>query len=610
MQEIFVPLMHDSITWKSKKKLVLLDEHFFAGENKALLENIEYDLINDADLNLLNANEVETISKEVCKALTPLLNEYHKTQFTEWYWYGLLCRWLRQVVYDISERYEKIKYINTHYCENNVEFQSVSISGDVIPSSFESFYDDSLNGDIYYLSSYNYLLQDVVNQSSDNAYKFHASYYKETKEHENAVSKLIRHIGQYGWKPVLKTIYGMIHNKIVNSRNHMVAEIIISGTDFSSDMIQKIISMSYGRIRRVEFNFEYPNVHTKDSDFRNELLVSLIKNISGRYDCLRVVCEYVAQYMPYAYIEDYEYLSKQIPDEFFNKKIKCILTTTGLWHSPLLFAGLKAKELNNTELRAIQHGGMVHVKYGEYFDSVWDDVFYVWGNVVFDNERSNAISRVAPTAKFNYYRNNRYNGKSTSGILFVGTSCFAKQRQYFYFKNDSTRLYIKRQIEIIKRINPEIRREMIIRNYYKDHGWHINEVLKEEFDDLNYEESYQAGSFPKALMKCKLMVVDHLSTTWAEALYINKPFVIIMDFDNYIFNKAEYKYMLMLQSVGIIRNIDTVEEINHIYKNIDAWWTDKKRQKILNEVRNRYLYNQDLSVSQIAEWWVNELSDI
>ena len=48
---------------------------------------------------------------------------------------------------------------------------------------------------------------------------------------------------------------------------------------------------------------------------------------------------------------------------------------------------------------------------------VWDDVFYVWGNVVFDNERSNAISRVAPTAKFNYYRNTTCNYRTSFSIL-------------------------------------------------------------------------------------------------------------------------------------------------------------------------------------------------
>lgn len=289
-------------------------------------------------------------------------------------------------------------------------------------------------------------------------------------------------------------------------------------------------------------------------------------------------------------------------------KINSILTTTGFYSTFIRLVALTLKVNNGTKLLATQHGGNFGlVKYIDSYDWLWDDIFYIWGTWKSDYEYAEGALKIAPTAKFLRYKNSQFK-KNDRMVLFAGTSMFLHfDIDHVYPQKQNNREYILRQIMILSKLYPAVSGELVVRNYYVEYGWKINNYIQKKFPDIKIDDNYKSQKFFEVLLQCKLFIVDHISTTWLEALYINKPFIIIVNIDDYRVNQSARYYIEKLHDVGIIRDIDQIDEITKIYDDVDSWWNEPARQEVIKEIRDRYCFGQDMSEDEMVSWWVNEL---
>ena len=113
------------------------------------------------------------------------------------------------------------------------------------------------------------------------------------------------------------------------------------------------------------------------------------------------------------------------------------------------------------------------------------------------------------------------------------------------------------------------------------------------------------SSFAEALAICKLMVCDHLSTTWMEALYLDKPFIFLLNKDDAQFRPEALPYIRKLESVDVVlyESKKAAALINKIHNDVLTWWNQTKRKAVIRELRRRYLFE----VENIDDWWREEL---
>ena len=112
-------------------------------------------------------------------------------------------------------------------------------------------------------------------------------------------------------------------------------------------------------------------------------------------------------------------------------------------------------------------------------------------------------------------------------------------------------------------------------------------------------------SFAEALMGCKLMICDHLSTTWREALYLNKPFIILLDRETWSFREEALESVRLMESVGIILydGEEAATLLNRIHDDVPGWWNEPERQAVIKRIRKNYLFE----VEDMDGWWMREL---
>ena len=173
-------------------------------------------------------------------------------------------------------------------------------------------------------------------------------------------------------------------------------------------------------------------------------------------------------------------------------------------------------------------------------------------------------------------------------------------------------------MEFFSALEQDSRDDLCVKEYYVDSGWHILSTMEKAFPLLKFIGRNKIApnygvvdiidrntSFAEALMGCKLMICDHLSTTWREALYLNKPFIILLDRETWSFREEALESVRLMESVGII--LYDCEEaatlLNRIHDDVPGWWNEPERQAVIKRIRKNYLFE----VEDIDGWWMREL---
>lgn len=147
----------------------------------------------------------------------------------------------------------------------------------------------------------------------------------------------------------------------------------------------------------------------------------------------------------------------------------------------------------------------------------------------------------------------------------------------------------------------------VVARLYPDAGWGFCENVKKRFPNIvidDYKEEFQ-----EAVKKYELYIVDVISTTWGEAYAAGVPIMFVgnRQFEHYS-SDGEY-WVNKLRSCGVYQEDgeSAGKYIASIIHNIEEWWNDTERQKVVQEFATIYANIPDSLEKNI---WVEEIINI
>jgi len=354
--------------------------------------------------------------------------------------------------------------------------------------------------------------------------------------------------------------------------------------------------------------FFYPDI-----DFENrecsQRARGLIKTASfGENEFERILFDFIAEDIPVIFIEKYQEVREEV-SRLYDYKPSAVMSATS-WHYNDVFklcaAGLAEK---GVKLVGLQHGG----NYGiiKYFlqerqELSIVDRFYSWGWTRVGVHAS--IVPLTPTKLVGRERTSA--GKRSTDVLYY----FATWSRYLiqfpltigywsrYFQN----------IEIFGRaLSEKVKLNLRLRPHREDLGWDVSERLKDIFSGDVPVETWDLP-FAESLKNCCLFVCGHptYSTTFIESLYINKPTILFYDpaFTANRLHPDAVEYYEDLKSAGMLFDsaLDAAAQVNRVYERVDEWWSERKRQDVVNKFLHRFGRVSDNAMND----WMKELDGI
>jgi len=280
--------------------------------------------------------------------------------------------------------------------------------------------------------------------------------------------------------------------------------------------------------------------------------------------------------MPKVYVENYKSLIKYSSDIYRGMRPKVIVSMNSWWFDEAFKHWAACCAEKGVLLVGGQHGGNYGIDknhWGENHEKKIVDKYFTWGWSEIRNPKvvPTPASKLIDIKK----RPNKISGK---GILFTGT---AEARFSVSIMKDFAE-YLNWQYRFFRSISPNLIKEFRVRLHYADYGWGIKRRLEKAFPRLEYETWNR--SFRRSLNDCRLLVCDHLSTTYAEALASNVPTVMFWNEAATPIRESANPFINELKNCRILH--DTPEGaaawIAKVYPRLEDWWLiDQTQQAVL-----------------------------
>lgn len=567
---------------------------------------------HDLDLNELRTKLIEVMGE--------ILNDYHALNETPEFWEKLLHRWVRDYIFSIYFKIVRIQTLQKQYPQQSYVFHSYAYQGwnEDNFSEWEDSFDVFVN-DRYHFFSYLWIAKYYYNFHIDEIAELDCPQTEAVQssellnKSESKFQRIIRIVSHVNWDKIKRFVFLRYFESKM--------KVGIFSVVLNPDTMEKWLIRSKGKIRALSIPMVNANAPI-DSEFRNLLPRLILRKVPIRRE-YKAIIELLPKVFPSFFVEQFKkhysnagaYL-KAHPD------LSVIFSATGVLANRPEKICMLLLQKRGGQIWGQQHGGNYQISRGlALLECHLNDRFYFWGKGALDYRCRKNVINYAPCYKLAKYDYLRTAEKRNDYILFVGTSVYSYPR-----KRNAEILDIRQQkyldykITFFSLVDGEIRKRIIPREYYVDFGWHVSQQLKKDFPDLLFldnpfsSESFATtntvlrdSDFSTMLCDCGLFITDHLSTTWLEALYLNKPTIIFLNGEDKTFIKKEMPYFNSLRNAKILfySPEEAAEMVNQIYpEGISAWWMDRERQEVLQKLKDRWM----TKVEDIDDWWYNEFA--
>ena len=95
----------------------------------------------------------------------------------------------------------------------------------------------------------------------------------------------------------------------------------------------------------------------------------------------------------------------------------------------------------------------------------------------------------------------------------------------------------------------------------------------------------------------------YISTNVFEALYLDKPTIVICNLDDYSFNSKALSFFTKFKNAGILYNNPEKAALflNKNISSIDMWWQSKKIREIINIFKREYCVDNKYSCELLVK---------
>ena len=356
---------------------------------------------------------------------------------------------------------------------------------------------------------------------------------------------------------------------------------------------QRIILFIKSKFKLFPISF-YDNEISKntviDFDIRKNLLTEELRkaNIDDELD--KYLIKIIPYQIPYIYLEGHINLKNKLPTS--NKNLKLIYTSVGLFENELLKLFCAQNKIKNgTKIVGSQHGGF---PYGmadsplAYLEKKIVDKYLTWGWSEGENEIKFASLKISYLKKI-IKKKRTINNNNIALYISTCGSDNGPDNLSLPSGNDWANYY-NNQSEFFKHLKSDLYKTFKIRLHPSD--WVFDFPQRNNFLKINKSLNFDNNTnFIHSLLKTKLVVIDHLHTTFLETIAYGIPTIIFIDENAWIPNDNFYKIYEKLKKVNIIHPspVSASSFINRNFNTIDQWWDSVEVKEVIEDLKYNFI---------------------
>lgn len=574
----------DEKTWNKSKKNLFLGEWCLRYSKKHLLKNLNYEICSPI---LKTKFEKEKAVEEIfhlvdifLPKLSLLLNNYHKTHYSNRYWNILIGHWLIRFVSTIYNRYYSLKYAIENYNISSVTFLNSSNYNLAVHDTASFTYASSCEmwNNIIFRKIFDYVCFNKIEVNFVNIPETHFIYSLPAQEKPNLKLKF------------QKFVFDLV------SKFRRDNDAVIDGSYLSLlDNIKLNYFFHQVPFFSIENNFDF------NFNFNREDLKVFPKK--SKISLFEFLNETIYSAIPIIFLENFSTLKSNISKLNWPKTPKFVFTSHK-FDTDEIFKGWVAAQVERSVPYFVgQHGNCYGQRLFEgkpnWPERMTSSSFITWG---WDDGYKNNIKG------FNFKKQIKKNLKGEQGGVVLITTCV----MFRFFPWDVVEEYKKNlneQYDFIKNLSKFIFDKTIVRLHHtslvKDNidSFGEREVLLHKFPTLKIDNGLT--KLQTLVNQNKLFVFSYDGTGILEFLYSDIPFIAFWP------NKKEhliddYKILKLYEdfyNVGIFFNngAEAALTVNKRWDEIKTWWNSHEVQVAKNNFKKYFSLCKSNNANNLAK---------
>lgn len=576
------PLGYEKYVWMSRR--------YSGGIEWCKKHKVDFSVIAEnweTDEDMQNAGKyLMHVKKAVMDFAVTLLNEYHHTTFGINEWNIMLSEWVIMFIYAFYDKY--LKLLKAEAMDQKFECDLYEVNADMAALDYTDYH-NLVRTEDFCLYQYSQLYQEKCHCSNIKVRQF-----KKYKRAPIVYRK--KTIGYYKILAYRTFIRGI---KLLTRRQD---EVVFQESYLPFDFLLDVMWSKPGRITNYVNDYHRFERRKQDVkvDYEWRSTEPTLPDIDDEF--ILLMCKLLKKNLPIAYVENLAFLQEKANKLYkFAQKPKAVFFANGgVSYDEVFKAYLMSIKHTGALFCDIQHGGNYGIERLPLMQNEYElcDYFYTWGWEINDLP---CKCKPMPAAKLLDKR--LQNVKTGRNILYVSYTFFRRDDCVLYNRSlfyDKERL---KEIEFLKELSEPIKERLVVRLFPDDHGWHVKEEINKNVSGIIYDDE---ADFYLSLGKARLVVLMLWSTTILEALYVNKP-ILVLHCTSFPEDNA-LEDIRDLERTGIlVRNWEDLgRRLNEIYQDIEVWWNEPERQSVVQRIRKKYTFMP----RNAKELWANEILEL
>lgn len=576
--------------WDTNQKIFFLGEHCKLFDSKKEHASLKSQTVPPFWHSSAQVNEAITICKLIYQKFLPLLttqlNTLHGEEQSEHYYHIILGNWLESYIQQYYDKFYSVqKLLDTcGVAKEKLFTYTLDSTQDYIPSEIYDYFEATVT-DEYSLQLYSHIIKFLQIPHSDKALKQPIDNKRPIVEKfKSKARRLIR-------SSIFKTTYFL--NSILQDKQILISALVFKENSFLNHL--KLWIMSNAKIVFDDFSYQKLPLERTDFATRKKISSSFLEHqYESEFETF--LSTRIAYDLPKIFLENFHYFKNTLPLKPFDKTT--MLITMNNLHTNMKYKFVLAENYQRLKHIAIQHGsgyGIDFYNNPEAYETSVSYKFFTWGW----RRNDKTIPLLQPK------NNIRYESTQQTILFIINEMPRYVYRLHFYPMSNQYLLSLNSAISFFDYIQDHT--HILVRSYpLHTFKWFTNERLQERFPDLNFDDF--KTSYNDRLKETKIIISNHLGTTFLEALEANIPIIIFIDPDIYAFSAETKKHIQVLENANIVHYSasSAANFFNSIQYNATIWWNTEETQQSIKYFNQHYI----LTSSDWAQEWVNAFETV
>jgi putative transferase (TIGR04331 family) len=577
-------------TWKFDQPVIFLGEWCKLYDRRHLWENMDAIVAKPYGLDKIvkdtDFNKKRSLENFFFFTFFELLNEHHKTQYSERFWKILLGHWFRKTLGLLINRINTIsKCLESYNISGCTFYENKDIFlASLDETSFETKCSDDIWNNFLYQRIINFFEVDfpieILKYKSSNLNKnINFSQYNETIK-----SKI--------FQKILK-IYSHISSKLKKKND---AFIINSYLNLDKEIKLQLALKQWPQIwayNRDKFSLSN-SYKDYDKSIREKLKNKFIYRSANKLE--EIITSLLFELLPICYLEGFRNLEKLANQQPWPNDPKFIFTSNNYEADEIFKFWCATKVEKGVKYFVGQHGNRYGISrnFSEQIEETTSDKFITWGY-------KGKLPQHIPAFVLKTAGDKKKKINFEAGLLLVQQHL---PHRYETWDTDAEFVkYFDDQKKFVKMLSTNPKKKLVIRLHHAHNLFRWNEMKRWiDFDPLiNIDNGLV--NIKKLISKNKLIVHSYNSTGTLETLSQNIPTLIFWQNELDIIEKNAMPHFQLLINAGILHLSpkSAANKVNEIWDKVENWWMQKQVQDARKEFCDIYARTCNNPVSNLKK---------